>query len=92
MKSALLSSLLLVSSLPFLGCTEEGHSPDCAVGGRGNLEEEGCLTPVGGACLAEDDFKADRPSVYKDERGVRRTSDDDWADYQAARPECDFPE
>lgn len=91
MKFALFASLLFVTSLPLLGCTEEGYSADCSVGGRGNLEEEGCLTPLGGACLSEEEFKANRPSRYEDDRGVEQTVEDDWLSYQAVRPECEFP-
>lgn len=91
MKSAVFASLLLLSSLSLGGCVEEGHSADCSAGGRGNLEEESCVTPVGGGCLSEEEFKENRPSTSKDSRGVERTIDDDWVSYQFARPECDFP-
>lgn len=90
MKYVLFASLLLLSSLSLWGCTEEGHSGDCSAGGRGNLEEDGCVTPIGGACLSEEEFKANRPSKSEDSREIERTIDDDWISYQFSRPECDF--
>jgi hypothetical protein len=90
-KSAFFFALCLLSSLSLGGCVEEGHSADCAAGGRGNLEEGGCVTPVGGGCLSEEEFKENRPSTSEDSRGVERTINDDWISYQFSRPECDFP-
>jgi hypothetical protein len=89
-KFAVFASLLLLSSLSLGGCTEEGHSGDCAAGGRGNLEEVGCDTHVGGGCLSEKDFRANRPSRSEDSQGVERTIDDDWVSYQFTRPQCEF--
>lgn len=90
MKSILFASLLLLSSLILWGCTEEGHSADCSGGGRGNLEADGCITPVGGACLSEEEFKKNRPSTSEDSYGDERTINDDWISYQFSRPDCDF--
>lgn len=90
MKYALFAAFFLLSSLWLCGCVEEGHSADCSAGGRGNLEEGGCVTPVGGGCLTEEEFKANRPSTSEDARRDERTIDDDWISYQFSRPECDF--
>lgn len=88
MKSTLFAPVLLLISLSLGACTEEGHSPDCSAGGRGNLEDEGCVTPIGGACLSEKDFRANRPAERETTSGQEVTVDEDWAAYQCMRPLC----
>ncbi len=88
MKIAYLVSLLALSSLSLGGCIEEGHSADCSAGGRGNLEDEGCVTPIGGSCLTEEEFKAGRPGKRETSSGREITVDEDWDAYQCERPQC----
>lgn len=70
------------------GCVQEGHSADCEFDDRGELEDEGCLTPIGGSCLTESDFKASRPARRDDDDGDDVTVEEDWLAYQCARPLC----
>ena len=86
LSSAFPSIACLVALLS--GCVPEGQSPDCGAGGRGHLEEVGCMTPVGGSCLTEEQFKQGRPGEREDERGRTVTLEEDWAQYQALRPHC----
>jgi hypothetical protein len=78
------AALLLLTS-----CVQEGHTPECGSGGAGAEDSEGCFTPIGGSCLTESEFKADRPPER--EVGSRTvTVDEDWATSQDERPHCDF--
>jgi hypothetical protein len=52
------------------------------------LEESDCLTPIGGSCLSEEQFKKGRPSEREDDRGRTVTIEEDWASYQELRPHC----
>ena len=81
---ALTAVLLLLSS-----CVQEGYTPECGNGGAGAEDSEGCYTPVGGSCLTEEEFKADRPSS-REVGNKTVTVDEDWAAYQQERPHCDF--
>ena len=76
----------LFSSLT--GCTDKGQSSDCAAGGRGAQESEGCLTPIGGSCLTHDEFVRDRPTDPDADPPL--VPEADWIEYKAERPECDF--
>jgi hypothetical protein len=89
MLSSLKSSALLALALFVGGCVEDGSTPECGLGGSGNLVSDGCATPVGGSCLDEAAFKKGRPAEREDgERTV--TLEDDWVSYQATRPSCEF--
>jgi hypothetical protein len=84
------ATLALLSLGALSGCVQEGHSPECEGLGGSALIEDGCVTPVGGSCLDEEDFKKGRPKSRED--GSRTvTIADDWVSYQEARPLCDFP-
>ncbi len=92
MNSYLFASVVLLAPISLLGCVQEGHSADCEFepGGASAqmLADEGCLTPVGGSCLSEDEFKASRPAKREDSSGDEISVDDDWIAYQCARPLC----
>jgi hypothetical protein len=72
--------LLCLSLLAPSACTDEGHTPDCGLGGRASFEEKGCVTPIGGSCLTREQFEKDRPNP----------TDEEWAAYMADRSHCDF--
>lgn len=95
MNPALLATALLLAPFCLISCVQEGHSADCKfsdMGGAANvrdpLEEEGCLTPIGGACLSEEEFKLGRPAKREDDRGDEFTVEEDWIAYQCERPLC----
>lgn len=75
-------SRILIAALYFLtaACTEEGHTPECGMGGRASFENEKCVTPIGGSCLTREAFEESRPDP----------SDEDWAEYREKRPHCYF--
>ena len=69
-------------------CTTEGHTADCEVGGRGNQEDDGCFTPIGGTCLTHDEFVQDRPNDPDADPPLDPEAD--WIEYMEKRPLCDF--
>ncbi len=76
--------LLLLLSVGVSGCAEDGQSPNCAMGGRGALEEANCLTPIGGSCLTMEEFIYGRPTDGP------ITPTEEWQEYKKLRPQCDF--
>lgn len=77
------SSHILFSTLLFglmIACVEEGHTPECGMGGRASFEEEKCVTPIGGTCLTRDEFEHSRPDP----------TDEEWMEYMASRTHCKF--